>query len=70
MMDYDELKEQAEELAKGKTTDELARWGFIYAYVSNHMSTFLADQIKRQDKLLWSILIVIALGVVCNILIG
>jgi len=69
-MDYDELKEQAEELAAGKDTNELARWAFIYAYIANHMSTLLSERITRQDKLLWSILVVLALGVVCNILIG
>jgi len=69
-MDYDELKEQAEELAKGKGTDELALWAFIYAYIANHMSTLLSERIENQRKLLWSILVVIALGIVANILIG
>ena len=69
-MDYDELKEQAEELAKGKSTDELALWAFIYSYIANHMSTLLSERIENQRKLLWSILVVIALGIVANILIG
>ena len=87
-MDYDELKEQAEELAKGKSTDELARWGFIHSYIANHMSTDLAlvvaamrevleERIASLHRLVWSVLIVIVLGVVgtmiaivANILIG
>ena len=67
---YDDLKEQAEELAKGKDTDELARLGFIYAYVCNHMSCILEERLKNQGKLLWSILVVIALGVIANILLS
>jgi len=87
-MDYDELKTQAEEFAKGKTTDELARWGFVHSYIANHMSTDLAlvvaamrevleERIASLHRLVWSVLIVIVLGVVgtmiaivANILIG
>ena len=72
-MDYDELKEQAEEFAKGKSTDELARWGFIHSYIANHMSTDLAvvvktmrevleERIASLHQLVWSVLIVIVLG--------
>lgn len=69
-MDYDELKEQAEELAKNKGTDELAKWAFIYSYIANHTSTLLSERVENQRKLLWGILVTIALGVVANILIG
>ena len=87
-MDYDELKEQAEELAEGKSTDELARRGFIHSYIANHMSTdltlvvaamreVLEERIASLHRLVWSVLIVIVLGVVgtmiaivANILIG
>ena len=67
---YDKFKEQAEDIAADKSTDDLAKLGFIYAYIANHMTTLLAEQIKRQDKLLWSILIVLAVGMVANILFG
>ena len=72
-MDYDELKTQAEEFAKGKTTDELARWGFVHSYIANHMSTDLAlvvkgmrevleERIASLHRLVWGVLIVIVLG--------
>ena len=87
-MDYEELKAEAEEFAKGRTTDELARWGFVHSYIANHMSTDLAlvvaamrevleERIASLHRLVWSVLIVIVLGVVgtmiaivANILIG
>ena len=82
-MDYDklkaDLKAEAEEFAKGKTTDELAKWGFIHSYIANHMSTDLAlvvatmrevleERIESLRRLVWGVLIALVLGVIATMI--
>jgi len=77
-MDRDELKEQAEEFARGKSTAELAKWACVHSYIANHMSTDLAivvgamrevleERIESLRRLVWGVLIVIVILAVGNI---
>lgn len=81
MTDYDKLKEQAEDMAKGKKTAELAKLGFIYSYISNHRSTAMEQAIEnikelfteRLDaltRLVWGLLITIVLSIVLAVVAG
>lgn len=81
MTDYDKLKEQAEEMAKGKKTAELAKLGFIYSYIANHQSTALAqsidslkelftERLDAQGKLIWGLLITIILSIGLTVVAG
>ena len=64
MSKHDELKEQAEDMAKGKKTAELAKLGFIYSYISNHEVRILFERVEANTRVLWGLLItiVVALG--------
>ena len=70
MSKHDELKEQAEDMARGKKTAELARLGFIYAYISNHELRIVFERLKTQNRLIWGLLIVIVLWFAKSVLVG
>ena len=63
MPDYDKLKEQAEEMAEGKKTAELAKLGFIYSYISNHEVRILFERVEANTKVLWGLLITIVVAI-------
>ena len=63
MTDYDKLKEQAEDMAKGKKTAELAKLGFIYSYISNHEVRILFERLEANTRVLWGLLVTIVVAI-------
>ena len=64
MSKHDELKEQAEDMAKGKKTAELAKLGFIYSYISNHEVRILFERVEANTRVLWGLLVTIVVAIV------
>lgn len=65
-MEHDDLKEQAEELAKGKKTADLARLAFIYAYISNHEVRMVWERLGTVEKIIWRV----GAGIIGGIVVG
>lgn len=62
-MSYKKLRAEAEEMAKGKDTVQLAKMGFIYSYISNHEVRILFERVEANTKVLWGLLITIVMAV-------
>ena len=68
MDDHEQLIEEAEKLAKGMKQGEKIEQGFIYAYVANAELRALWQELKHLRWILSSVLVVLALGVLANLL--
>lgn len=62
-MSYKKLRAEAEEMAKGKKTAELAKLGFIYSYISNHEVRILFERVEANTKVLWGLLVTIVVAI-------
>ena len=51
MSNHKELIEEARELAKGKTTGELAEMAFVYSYVANHELRMVWGRLGSIEKI-------------------
>lgn len=69
-MNHEELVREAEKLAKGMKPAQLIHRAFVYSYVANHELRIMMERISNLHKLVWSILMVLALTLVCRILFG
>ena len=62
-MSYKKLRAEAEEMAKGKKTAQLAKMGFIYSYISNHEVRILFERVEANTKVLWGLLVTIVVAI-------
>lgn len=70
VMNYDELKQEAEEMAEGRKTIDLARMAFVYSYIANQELRIVFERLGTLSKLVWGLLIVIVLWICKSVLIG
>jgi len=60
-MEHDDLVKEAEKLADAMEEPELARWGFIHSYVTNHELAMVIERLSSLSKLVWGILLALVL---------
>ena len=60
-MEHNDLVKEAEGLAEGKKTPELARLSFVYSYVANHELAMVIERLGGLTKLVWGILLALVL---------
>ena len=66
-MDHDDLVKEAEELAQGKKTHDLALMAFIYSYVANHELAYLCKDVKQNRWIIVAIGLPILLAVILSL---
>jgi len=79
-MEEDELRAEAEQLAKDKKPADLAKMAFVYSYVANHELRMLLDKLDWvREKLAWHDKLLLGIGAavlltvftaVCKIIFG
>ena len=67
-MNHKELIEEAKELAKGKTTGELAEMAFVYSYVANQELRMVWGRLGSMEKVILGVGIAVITAVVVQIL--
>jgi len=69
-MNHKELIEEARQLAKGKTTGELAEMAFVYSYVANHELRMVWGRLGTMEKVILGVGIAVITAVVVQIIRG
>ena len=69
-MNHKELIEEAKELAKGKTTGELAEMAFVYSYVANHELRMVWGRLGSMEKIVLGVGIAVITAIIVQIIRG
>lgn len=64
MDNHEQFIDEAKELAEGKSTQELAYWAFVHAYVANHATRYIEAKLDiLRGKIETNTMIICAVGI-------
>jgi hypothetical protein len=67
-MNQDELRQEAEQLAKGKKTAELSRMAFVHAYVANHELRVVCERLDHLERIVYGVGAVVVVSVLLSLI--